>query len=43
MVIDLSVVEVFEGKVGEAAGGLLRGKGAALEFGQEIEEGGLGS
>ena len=40
MVVDFGVVEVFEGEVGEAGGGLLGGEGAAFDFGEEIEEGG---
>lgn len=39
MVIDLGVVEVFEGEVGEASGGLLGREGAALDFGQKFEKG----
>ncbi len=40
MVVDAGVAEVFEGEVGEARGGLLGGEGAALDFGEEFEEGG---
>jgi hypothetical protein len=39
--IDLGVVDVFKGKDGEAGRGLLRGKGAELDFSEQFEQGGL--